>query len=173
MKIENYQAAETLWHEGLEEITILDVSLDIETGLTRIGDFDAITKSEMHAAYFRQTGKILLDDDPRNDTSFRTSYLYSSGQPSITTLTVDGTEINKTYDLKFMFYNPHTDITGAQISALDRSAVYHGPQVSALPPGRSIMEVEFTALDNTSRLAIRNMGPSILAYLYGVEVSAP
>ncbi|PHS40016.1 MAG: hypothetical protein COA91_05150 [Robiginitomaculum sp.] len=172
MKVENYQAAETLWHEGMDQITILDIGLSIEDGLTKIGDFSAKTKSEMHAAYFRETGAILLDDDPRNDISFRTSYLYNSVRPSITTLTVDGTGTNQNFNVRLMFFNPHTKQTRIQMMALDKSAVYHGQQVIALPPGRSIVEVNFTAMEDVSRLAVRNMGPSILAYLYGIEVLA-
>jgi|GEM_PF-5202696 len=170
MALQNYSLAESFWFDDPEQLTILDIGLDISDNLNTLGNFNAQTMQEMQTAFMEDIRRLLLDDDLRNDISFVASGLYHRGRPSLTTLTIDGLEPGATYKLSMMLFNPKAEETNLQVMSLDRTATYIGAPIVRLGAEKTIISSSFIAEESTARLAVRNIGPVVLTHLFGVHV---
>lgn len=165
MVLRNYQVAEQIEYGFADSSLNLDIPLSLNGGSARIGGDELIDSTANESSWLEATNQTLLDDDPLNDVSFNTSYLFPN---KLVTLSLHDLIPGHPYLVR-MFLASDRDNQSLEISNIGKGVQLDRGRSVMQKKGTHTVDVRLSAKRSVGTIMLRSVGSSKMR-LFGIEV---
>ncbi len=165
MALRNYQVAEQIEYGFADSSLNLDIPLSLKSGDAKLGIDELSERSVMEASWLDATNQTLLDDNPLNDVSFNTSYLFPK---KLVTLSLYDLEPDHPYLIR-MFLASDQDNQPLAIHNVGKGVLLDRNRSVVHEKGTQVVEVRLSAKRPVGTIMLQSVGASKLR-LFGIGV---